>query len=470
MKMLLAIYFIIFLEGYIVLSSELLAIRLLIPFTGSGTDTVSIIIAAVLLPLACGYYFGGRYNAASGSVRKKLVSNLLQSAALLSFGLSYAFLDAVFDTVRFALGLHNRLALTALYSAIFIIYPVYLLGQTVPLISNYFSHQKLAQIAGKVLFFSTLGSFAGAIFSTLIFMTFLGVHHTASITVGCMFVLAVILSRRKISLQTAGMAVFFAVALVLNSSYAMDRLNIVSNNKYSTLQITEDDMGTRYLMLNRSTASAVFKGAPDTVLDYTLYIEENFLQPVFTEGPEKSVLILGAGGFTIGRQDTKNKYVYVDIDEALKEVSEEKFLMENLTPNKTFVPMDARAYLIQSREKFDVIVLDLFRDPVSVHENLNTLEFFTAVREHLSDGGVMVGNYWASPVFADQYSRNLDHTLRAAFPALNRQVIDTYNAWKRENDWRNIIYSYIHYPDAERNLYTDVKNTIVFDKPVEIGH
>jgi hypothetical protein len=47
-------------EGYILLSSELLAIRLSIPFVGSGTDTISIIIAAVLLPLAFGYYQGGK--------------------------------------------------------------------------------------------------------------------------------------------------------------------------------------------------------------------------------------------------------------------------------------------------------------------------------------------------------------------------------------------------------------------------
>jgi hypothetical protein len=37
--------------------------------------------------------------------------------------------------------------------------------------------------------------------------------------------------------------------------------------------------------------------------------------------------------------------------------------------------MDARAYLTQSTDKYDMIVVDLFRDPVSVPENLTTLEF-----------------------------------------------------------------------------------------------
>ena len=48
-------YSIILAEGYVVLSTELLAIRLLIPFVGNSTETLSIIIAAVLMPLAIAF-------------------------------------------------------------------------------------------------------------------------------------------------------------------------------------------------------------------------------------------------------------------------------------------------------------------------------------------------------------------------------------------------------------------------------
>ena len=41
-------------EGYVVLAVELLAIRQLTPYVGNATDTVAIVIAAVLLPLAFG--------------------------------------------------------------------------------------------------------------------------------------------------------------------------------------------------------------------------------------------------------------------------------------------------------------------------------------------------------------------------------------------------------------------------------
>lgn len=57
-----ALFTLIILEGYVVLSSELIAIRLNLPFVGSGTDTISIIIAAILMPLAFGYHAGGRFK------------------------------------------------------------------------------------------------------------------------------------------------------------------------------------------------------------------------------------------------------------------------------------------------------------------------------------------------------------------------------------------------------------------------
>ena len=54
-------------EGYAVLAVELIAIRQLTPYVGNATDTVAIVIAAVLLPLAFGYEAGGRAGFALGT-------------------------------------------------------------------------------------------------------------------------------------------------------------------------------------------------------------------------------------------------------------------------------------------------------------------------------------------------------------------------------------------------------------------
>jgi len=467
------LFLIIFLEGYVVLSTELLAIRLLLPFTGSGTDTVSIIIAAVLMPLACGYFIGGRFKARKKkgkrtfTVRDRLILNLVIAAAILTPGLSYTFLEIAFDWGYHTAGWNNRIWLTAIYSLLFLVTPVFLLGQTVPLISNYFSKTRLPVLAGRILFFSTMGSFVGAVFCTLVLMSFLGVNNTVIITIGCMTALTFMLSKKKISLPTVLVSLCLVLSIGLNSPAAMKHFDIVKYNKYNLIQIRNAEKEQiRVLEINHSFASAVHDLSPTPIVLYVSYIENNFLNPLYDpERPPREILVLGAGGFTMGRFDDLNNYTFVDIDKDLKEIAEEKFLKEELGANKKFIPMEARAYLNQTQKKYDLIILDLYRDPISVPEYLITQEFFEQVKGRLKKGGVIAGNYFASASFSDTYSKKLDNTLRSVYPYINRQIIRDYDPWDRTDDWRNIIYSYTDNGTAQNGIYTDNKNTSLFDKP-----
>ncbi|MBI4030409.1 MAG: fused MFS/spermidine synthase [Proteobacteria bacterium] len=469
-----ALFLIIFFEGYVVLSTELLAIRLLLPFTGSGTDTISIIIAAILMPLAFGYYAGGKFKTKKGSgqpvqtVRDRLILNLVVAAAILTPGLSYAFLDAAFNWAYNQAGWNNRIWLTTGYSLLFLVVPVFLLGQTVPLISNYFSRERLPVMAGKILFFSTLGSFMGAIFCTLVLMSFLGVNNTVIITIACIAALTFMLSKRKISGTTITVTACLALSALLNSPAAMRHFDIARYNEYNMIQIVEHEgKGVRSMRLNRTFAAAVQDYVAAPIVPYAAYIEQNFIRPLYNpDARPRDILILGAGGFTVGRFDDLNNYTFVDIDDDLKEIAEDIFLKEDIGPNKQFVPMEARAFLNQTREKYDLIVLDLYRDPVSVPEYLITKEFFEQTKNHLKDGGIVAGNYFASATFSDYYSLKLDNTLRTVFPAINRQIIQPYDSWDRENDWINIIYSYVDTGIITDGIYTDNKNTSMFEKPV----
>lgn len=467
---------IIFLEGYVVLSSELLAIRLIIPYTGSGTDTISIIIAAVLMPLAFGYSSGGKFvvergkNARAHTVRKQLLWNLTIAALFLTAGLSYLFLDWAYDALYRLTGINDRIVYTVIYSALFLVYPVFLLGQTVPLVSNFFRRQKLSSFAGKILFFSTMGSFAGAIFCTLVLMAFLGVHHAVTITIGCMFFIAILLSKKKTGHAPVIIGLCFLTSLVINSDAAMRYLKVIKNDHYSVIQVREYDQGAvRAMLVNRSTASIIHSYTDEPYFGYVMYVEDNFIAPTLDNPdiPPKDILILGAGGFMMGRRDQKNNYIFVDIDKHLKDISEKDFLKTDIDDNKEFVPLPARAYLNQTDQKFDLIMMDLFLDPTSTPEHLVTREFFQQVKDHLKTGGVVVGNYFGSPTFSDAYSRNLDATLRSVFPYMNRHTIQTFNGWKRDDNWANIAYSYIDVND-DGHIYTDNKNTSVYDRPSKL--
>lgn len=470
----LLLFILIVVEGYVVLSTELLAIRQSIPYVGSGTDTVSIIIAAVLMPLAAGYYFGGRYsprqeNGRYCPVRRKLLRNIIMAALILLPGMSQPTVDIFFLSLLDS-SLSNRIVMTAIYSLLFLVTPVFLLGQTVPLVSNYFSQEKLSRITGKMLFFSTLGSFAGAVFSTLVFMSFLGVNYTVIVNFGLLTLLTLLVGRRRDFEQLAAMAGIFAGACILNSPYVMKAVHIVENNQYNVIRIFEDGQG-RHLFMNNNDSSLISRDGHKH--HYIEFVEEHYITPLLGNDAvaPKSILIVGAGGFTVGFEDRKNAYVFVDIDPSLKRVAEDHFLLEKLPENKVFVAEDIRSYLARAGKKFDLIFLDAYFGDTTIPEYLVTYEFFEQVHGALAPGGVVVANFILSPGFRGRMSQNIDNTFRSVFGHVSRQVISPsgkpYNGWEPDENIRyNVIYSYNDNLDASTTtIYTDNKNAVFFDKP-----
>lgn len=470
------LFLIILVEGYVVLACELLAIRQLVPFVGSGTETVSIVISAVLMPLAVGYHFGGTaYKRARKknkhrppSIRKILLKNILNSLIILSLGLSYVFME-IFFAVLSGIGFEHRLWQATLYSMLFLVAPVFMLGQTVPLVSNYFSRRKLSEITGRMLFFSTTGSFLGSVFSTIVLMSTIGVHNTVIVTLGMLVVLCIILAGKKFDSVIALMV--FGVLCVMNSGALMKDLNIVSNNAYNTVTVSElkNDGGT-LMTINRS-ASSLFHKNPEKIFAYAQHIEKSFIAPISAPGSEpRDILILGAGGFVIGYHDDVNHYTYVDIDAALKEVSEKHFLPETLGANKKFVPASARAFVRGDKQTYDVIVLDLFSNVVSIPMESVTQDFLMDVKKRLKPGGALAANIVASPTFTDRFSQRYNNTFASVFPSYTRQIIGDFSAWPDQKSHQvkignNILYMYFNHPFAgDTTVYTDDKNTYSLDR------
>lgn len=464
----------IILEGYIVLASELLAMREVISFVGSGTDVASIIIAAVLMPLAAGYYAGGNFRKdgqnKNKSVRRKLIRNIIIAAAILLPGLSYVVMEQFFAFTT-QMGVNHRLVALTLYSVLFLVTPVYLLGQTVPLVSHFFSRRKLAEITGRMLFFSTVGSFLGAIVSTLILMAYLGVHHTVGINFVLMAFLVWMLAPKRDKGAFLQSACILALALLFNSSHMMKEHGIIENNQYNTVSIIDDLYGHdkgHHLLLNNSLSSYFSPGGKKYA--YVFYAEQHFLYPLMDEDrPKADILVIGTGGFTFGLEDEKNDYTYVDIDASLKDVAEQDFLKRPLAPNKKFVAEDARAFLAHQTKKYDLVMLDTYSGLVTIPEYLLTREYFQQVKNVMKDGGVMIANIIAAPQFEDRLSRHMDNTIRSVFPHVNRQIPSPdYEIWDNNGQYEttNVLYSYKK--NAEENasmIYTDDKNQSFIDKP-----
>lgn len=469
-KLTFLLFAVIIIEGYVVLSTELLAIRQVVPFVGSGTDTISIIIAAVLMPLAFGYYAGGRFRPGFNkkgkyvSIRKKLVLNILIASAILLVGLSYPLLQDFFVHLIKHVADH-RLFLTTAYSLLFLVVPVYLLGQTIPLVSNYFSKERLSKITGHMLFFSTLGSFLGAVFSTIVLMSTIGVHYTVALNFVLLAVLVALLSKNKLTERALIAYTIAAIGLFLNSGSVMREYNIVENNQYNTISVKVKPSGTRVLSLNNNLSSSL--SPTGRRFAYIELAEKIALHPIAFSNPPKKVLVIGAGAFTFGLDDETNIIHYVDIDKSLRGIAEKHILQRELTDNKEFFAVPARAFLTKSEEKYDVILLDAFLGASTIPEHLVTVEFFDQVRQHLNEEGVVLMNFIISPSFRSRFSRHIDTTIRQIFPFISRTVVNNqYGLWSDdESKQANVMYIYRHNADDDiTEIYTDNRNRVFFDK------
>ncbi|MDA0781268.1 MAG: fused MFS/spermidine synthase [Rickettsiales bacterium] len=459
----------IIIEGYVVLASEIIAIRQLISFVGSDTPIVAIIISAVLLPMAFGYYNGGQlYKKLSQKnftvqIRDILIRNATIAAVFLSLALSHIVLSIFFSKIG-DIGIESRIAKTFIYSIIFLVTPVYLLAQTTPLISNYFKKHNLSQTAGKMLFSSTVGSFLGAILTSLLLMHLIGVNNTVITTILALSFLVVMLSRKLVSFQTITVLIVSIFVLALNNNYTIGKFGIVSNNQYSTIEVVdvpeEREFESRLLKINNSESSK-FTIDPSKQFPYLKYVEK-FVLSKLPQDRINNILVIGAGGFSVGTQDTTNNYVYIDIDDSLKEVSEKYFLKHKLSDNKKFVPEPARFFLKRDTEKYDVIILDAYTNIHSIPSQLVTKEYFLDVQKRLNDKGIMIANIISKHNFSDEWSVKIDNTIRSVFSSVNRIPVHTWGPWE-DND-SNVIYISYNASKPSQKIYTDNKNSHFLDK------
>lgn len=466
------LFIVIFLEGYIVLASEILAIRQVTSYVGSGADTVSIIIAAVLMPLAFGYYVGGNFKPSFNkkgqwiSIRRKLIRNVVAAACFLLPGLGTVAINLFFVGL-FAVGISDRVVLTAIYSAVFLVVPVFLLGQTVPLISNYFSSQKLPLVTAKILFVSTAGSFMGSILTTIVIMHYFGVNNAVNFVFIMMGALVVLLSKKLLNDKTIIVLLVIALMLLTNSTEMLRKFDIVYNNAYNTAAIFEVENG-KILALNGSSSS--FIGKKGEKFPYVEFLEKHYISPISKDAtkPPKEILVIGAAGFTLGSEDLHNNYTYVDIDPAIKEVAEKYFLKKPLSANKKFVGQDILSYLTANQNQYDMIVIDAYSSRVYIPEQLLTHNFFAKVEKALAPNGIVAANFIASHNFNGEFPKRLDNSFRSVFPHYGRQVVgnDSFDGWSDDiHNMVNIIYTYKNDGMDDDTVYTDNNNTAAFDKP-----
>lgn len=396
----LLIYLIVFIEGFCSLGAEVIALRRLVPHVGSSIVVTAPTIGFFLLALALGYAAGAkvaeRYLAVVGR-------NFLIAAALTGLGLAGITVDGIFAHLQ-------PLAFAYLFFVAAILCPIaWLLGQTVPILTNLMKHARTGEASGLALYWSTLGSFLGSLLLSLGVMQWLGV---SAAVLACSLVLVagtLLLAWRDVKI--AGLAALTASAAIgLNLQH-----QITAETAYADYRIGPVDrpgqQNPRAFWINQSTASLIDDSEPPNYTRYIRHLRQLLLDDLGFR--DREILVLGAGGFTLSHREPLNRYTYVDIDPAIRAIAERDFLKEPIRGE--FVVDDARRLVATTARRYDAVVVDVFSSHTSIPGHLVTREFWHDTRRVLKPEGVLLANLILDGKLESPYARNLLATIESVY-------------------------------------------------------
>ena len=195
-NMLASLAAIFFISGLSALIYQVCWQRLL--FTGFGVDltSITVIVSVFMAGLGIGAFFGGR-------IADKFSKNIIILFCLIEFGigcfglLSHHLILNLQDML-----IHANLVMTALGSFILLLFPTFLMGTTLPLLTSFFNQhiQNIGDSIGQLYFYNTLGAAFGALATGFILFNHFTISHTiyiaAMLNLGISFLVFIAYGRK----------------------------------------------------------------------------------------------------------------------------------------------------------------------------------------------------------------------------------------------------------------------------------
>ena len=390
-----------FFAGMSVMAVELGASRLLAPYFSSSQIVWTIIIGTIMIAMALGNIYGGK-SADRSPDPDKLYRRILIAAiwiALIPVVGKYIILG-ISALLIFTVS-SNFLIIAAFVACMVIfVFPLFLLGTVTPSLVKYSvdSLDDSGKTVGTLGAFNTIGSIIGTFVPTFVTIPAVGTSITFLIFAGILIALAAVyfLSSHRGQKKVAVSAVIFVLCCGLGYSdsfaFWQNDLSYEGESIYNYLQVSEDD---RRVILSTNVLFGVqslyMKDGGLTGMYYDYAMAAPLMIPD-KKAEDMNVLILGMGTGTYATQCKKYfgdmSIEGVEIDDKITALSRQYFSLPDDVKVTTY---DGRAYLQAIDEKYDVIMVDAYQD-ITIPFQMSSVEFFTMVKEHLNENGVMVVN------------------------------------------------------------------------------
>lgn len=395
-----------FFAGMAVMAVELGASRLLAPYFSSSQIVWTIIIGTIMIAMALGNIYGGRY-ADKNPNPDKLYGRIIISGIWIALipVLGKYIIIAISALLIFTVNSNFLIIAGFIACMVIFVFPLFLLGTVTPSLVKYTtdSLEDNAKVVGNLGAANTIGSIIGTFVPTFVSIPAVGTSITFLVFAGILlligFLYFLVGKKSNSKKRLTSLAVFFLVYVVAcifghNNSYAFweKSLTYEGESIYNYLQVYEDDeevaLSTNVLF---GVQSVYMKDKKLTGMYYDIAMGSLYFADV-KKKDNLDILVLGMGTGTYATQS--NRYFDnlniegVEIDEKIIDLSRNYF---DLDENVKVTAYDGRAYLNVNKKKYDIIMVDAYQD-ITIPFQMSSVEFFDKVKSHLTDDGVMVVN------------------------------------------------------------------------------
>lgn len=455
-----SVYYYAALEGATVMAVELIAARMLAPYFGSSLFVWVTVIGITLFSLALGYYLGGRLGDKYAQLSVVYWVLLIASVFLMFMHYSSQRLTLAFTEME----LNTAIGLVSL---LLILPPLVFLGMVPTLLIRFLTAKidDAGLITGRVF---TISSASGIIALPVIGFYIIpqyGLTMPSILTglvVGSIPFLKLLNEKKYISLL---FIIFFLVSLSQrNFISSSPDLRILAYNEGLLGQVLVADVfkngagaqtNDRLLFINRMGQTFVDNNTHNSKWNYI-----TFSSAIVSKLPENSkALVLGLGGGSVAnvlQNNLKFSVDAVELDERIVETAKKYF---SLNPNVNVTVDDARHYLEETKQTYDLIFFDVFRGDVQPPHVLS-LECFKKAKSLLNKNGIIIVNFNGFlSGDAGKPGRSVYATLRAA--GLYTKIFPTPG----KEDERNSLFVASAGPQDFHQLRSPLFHS---GKPVEI--
>jgi len=418
--------------GFTVMSAQILLLRIFLATFSGNELSVGIFLGSWLFWNAAGSYFWGKRVRGAAEPARLMYWLLILGA----FGVPVTALAIRFSRLLLYPFPGEMAGFSALgFSAVFLLLPFCFLSGGMFAVGSFLRHrlkkEELSRAASRVYLLETAGSAVGGIGFSVLVLTFDALAIALFLfALNILFALYWAQCMLKVKRFAAAGLLIVVVLFALAALRQGKQLRLAQWPGFDLLAEKDSEYGNYTLIRRQENCTLLENSLPLFTVPDVQTAEENVHYAMLLHPRPASVLLIGGGlGGAITeilKYPSVKNVDYLEMDPALFELTQKYFptIWKAVRRDRrvTLHQVDGRVYLRNSKNKYDLIILNL-PDPLTAQINrFYTKEFFKLAGRKLNREGILSFKASGSENYINQalarYLRCLYATVQSVFPAV----------------------------------------------------